>query len=73
MNQKAEDVELMTISEAPEAAGGLERQLMEMAAKHSENNQETGHLDRNTCKIHPSRVQKSSGFLWDTSKKGMHC
>ncbi|KAA1080851.1 hypothetical protein PGT21_023759 [Puccinia graminis f. sp. tritici] len=42
MNQKGEDVELMTISESTEAAGGLEHQLMEMAARHSEKNQEIG-------------------------------
>ncbi|KAA1071170.1 hypothetical protein PGT21_020162 [Puccinia graminis f. sp. tritici] len=44
MNQKEEDVELMTISEATEAAGDLERQLMEMAARHAENNQEIPRL-----------------------------
>ncbi|KAH9442293.1 hypothetical protein H4Q26_005311 [Puccinia striiformis f. sp. tritici PST-130] len=38
MNQKEDDGELMTISEATEAAGGLERQLMEMTTKLSENN-----------------------------------
>ncbi|KNZ62169.1 uncharacterized protein VP01_1304g5 [Puccinia sorghi] len=40
MNQKEDDVELMTISEATEAAGELERQLMEMTAKLSENNEQ---------------------------------
>jgi len=40
MNQKEDDVELMTISEATEAAGELERQLMETTAKLSENNEQ---------------------------------
>ncbi|WAQ84812.1 hypothetical protein PtA15_5A385 [Puccinia triticina] len=40
MNQKEDDMELMTISEATEAAGDLERQLMELASKLSENHQQ---------------------------------
>lgn len=40
MSQKGDDVELMTITEATEAAGELERQLMEMTTKLSDNNQQ---------------------------------
>lgn len=70
MSQKGDDAELMTITEATEAAGELERQLMEMTTKLSENNQQIPKLKAqfakefklvNQLRIERNAIEKAEG------------